>query len=138
MSEQEINKLAKETYELGLHMGEVFVNDKNNSDFMILAIMACIKGIINKPKGNYTLMPVAEFNGDYFMKLRKEKGYTLRQTEDATGISNSYLSQFENGKIKKPSHHVIKTLLDWYNDGISVNKNDLESYNLKDQPPCTP
>jgi len=40
---------------------------------------------------------------------------TLRQVEEATKISNSYLSQLESGKIKKPSFQTIKTLTDYYN-----------------------
>lgn len=132
MSQDEINKLATETYELGLYMGKTFVNNEQSREYMILAISACISGINNpKPSSNYSLMILNDFSGEWFHKLRKEKGYTLRQTEDATGISNSYLSQFETGKIKKPSHHVIKTLLDWYNDGIAITKRDLENYNLK-------
>lgn len=35
--------------------------------------------------------------------LRKLKGYTLMDVEKATGISNAYLSQMENRKIKTPS-----------------------------------
>lgn len=34
---------------------------------------------------------------------RKAKGLTLRQVEAATGVSNAYVSQLENGKIKTPS-----------------------------------
>jgi transcriptional regulator with XRE-family HTH domain len=39
----------------------------------------------------------------------------LRVVEKATGISNSYLSQLENGKISKPSFNTIKRLCDYYN-----------------------
>ncbi len=35
---------------------------------------------------------------------------TLRQIEEATGISNAYLSQLENDKIKKPSANVLYKL----------------------------
>lgn len=35
---------------------------------------------------------------------------TLRQVEEATGISNAYLSQLENDKIKKPSANVLYKL----------------------------
>lgn len=41
---------------------------------------------------------------------RKKNGYTLRQVEDLTGISNAYLSQLETGKIKKPSFEVVVKL----------------------------
>jgi len=40
---------------------------------------------------------------------------TLRQVEDAVGISNAYLSQLENDKIKKPSANVLYKLSTLYN-----------------------
>ena len=40
---------------------------------------------------------------------------TLRQVEEATGISNAYLSQLENDKIKKPSASVLYKLASIYN-----------------------
>jgi HTH-type transcriptional regulator, competence development regulator len=39
---------------------------------------------------------------------------TLRQVEEATGISNAYLSQLENDKIKKPSASVLYKLSSIY------------------------
>lgn len=39
---------------------------------------------------------------------------TLRQVEEATGISNAYLSQLENDKIKKPSANVLYKLASIY------------------------
>jgi len=44
--------------------------------------------------------------------LRRVKGLSLRDVEDATGkaVSNAYLSQLENGKIRKPSPDVLHTL----------------------------
>ena len=51
-----------------------------------------------------------------FAKRRKLKGLTLRQIEEKTGISNAYLSQLENGKIKSPSYDVVKKLNDFYNE----------------------
>lgn len=33
-----------------------------------------------------------------FKKWRKKKGFTLRDLEASTGLSNAFLSQFENGK----------------------------------------
>lgn len=41
--------------------------------------------------------------------------FTLRQVEEATGISNAYLSQLENDKIKKPSANVLYKLASVYN-----------------------
>lgn len=40
---------------------------------------------------------------------------TLRQVEEAIGISNAYLSQLENDKIKKPSADVLYKLSSLYN-----------------------
>ena len=44
--------------------------------------------------------------------LRTAKGLSLREVEEATGkaVSNAYLSQLENGKIRKPSPNVLYSL----------------------------
>jgi transcriptional regulator with XRE-family HTH domain len=44
--------------------------------------------------------------------LRTAKGFSLREVEEATdkAVSNAYLSQLENGKIKKPSPNVLHSL----------------------------
>lgn len=47
-------------------------------------------------------------------EVRSQKGFTLRQVEEATGVSNAYLSQLENGKIKKPSANVLYKLSSFY------------------------
>ncbi len=48
--------------------------------------------------------------------LRTAKGLSLREVEEATGnaVSNAYLSQLENGKIKKPSPNVLHRLAEVY------------------------
>ena len=48
--------------------------------------------------------------------LRMAKGLSLREVEEATGnaVSNAYLSQLENGKIKKPSPNVLHSLAEVY------------------------
>lgn len=48
--------------------------------------------------------------------LRRAKGLSLREVQDATGnaVSNAYLSQLENQKIKKPSPNVLYRLADVY------------------------
>jgi transcriptional regulator with XRE-family HTH domain len=48
--------------------------------------------------------------------LRTAKGLSLRDVEEATGkdVSNAYLSQLENGKIKKPSPNVLHCLAEVY------------------------
>ena len=41
--------------------------------------------------------------GEFLKAARNAKGLTLRDVEKETGISNSYLSQLESGKVKQPS-----------------------------------
>ena len=50
--------------------------------------------------------------GGLLADLRKAKGLSLRQVEEATdkAVSNAYLSQLEKGKIKKPSPNVLHSL----------------------------
>jgi len=50
--------------------------------------------------------------GAVLADLRTAKGFSLREVEEATGkaVSNAYLSQLENGKIKKPSPNVLHSL----------------------------
>jgi len=54
--------------------------------------------------------------GALLADLRRAKGLSLRQVEEATGraVSNAYLSQLENGKIRKPSPHVLHSLAEVY------------------------
>ena len=48
--------------------------------------------------------------------LRKAKGLSLREVQEATGhaVSNAYLSQLEHQKIKKPSPNVLRSLAEVY------------------------
>ena len=48
--------------------------------------------------------------------LRKAKGLSLREVQEATGdaVSNAYLSQLERQKIKKPSPNVLRSLAKVY------------------------
>lgn len=48
--------------------------------------------------------------------LRRAKGLSLREVQDATGgaVSNAYLSQLEHQKIKKPSPNVLHKLAEVY------------------------
>lgn len=48
--------------------------------------------------------------GRYLRTLRESHGWTLRELESATTLSNPYLSQLENGRIKRPSPDVIQRL----------------------------
>jgi len=59
--------------------------------------------------------------GETLKKSRINLGLTLRQIEDASGISNAYLSQLENDKIKKPSANILYKLSDLY----KIELNDL-------------
>lgn len=54
--------------------------------------------------------------GAYLASIRAAKGLTLREVEEATGkdVSNAYLSQLENGKITKPSPHILHSLSEVY------------------------
>ena len=52
--------------------------------------------------------------GDVLKKRREEIKLTLREVEERTGVSNAYLSQLENQKIRKPSPKVLKKLADTY------------------------
>ena len=45
---------------------------------------------------------------------RKNVGLTLRQVEEMTKISNPYLSQLENDKIKNPSVNILSKLSSLY------------------------
>jgi transcriptional regulator with XRE-family HTH domain len=54
--------------------------------------------------------------GALLADLRTAKGLSLREVEVATGkaVSNAYLSQLENGKIRKPSPNVLLSLAEVY------------------------
>lgn len=58
--------------------------------------------------------------GELLKQGRALMGMTLRQVEDATQISNAYLSQLETGKVKNPSMGVVKKLADLY--GLDLSK----------------
>lgn len=45
---------------------------------------------------------------------RIKSGFTLREIEEQTGVSNAYLSMLENGKIKSPSFNVVMKLTEFY------------------------
>jgi transcriptional regulator with XRE-family HTH domain len=50
--------------------------------------------------------------GGLLADLRTAKGLSLRQVEEATdkAVSNAYLSQLENGQIRRPSPNVLHGL----------------------------
>jgi transcriptional regulator with XRE-family HTH domain len=47
-------------------------------------------------------------------QLREIRGYSLRQVEKATGVSNAYLSQLERGDAAKPSPDKLAKLAKFY------------------------
>lgn len=65
---------------------------------------------------------------------RKNISLTLRQVEDFTGISNAYLSQLENDKIKNPSVNILSKLSSLYkvslktllSDGNFIDKKEVK------------
>lgn len=52
--------------------------------------------------------------GSGLRSAREARNLSLRQVEEATGISNAYLSQLENEKVKKPSPHFLHKLAALY------------------------
>jgi len=54
--------------------------------------------------------------GQYLHSIRTDRDMTLRAVEEATNkeISNAYLSQLEQDKIKKPSPNILYTLASIY------------------------
>lgn len=54
--------------------------------------------------------------GQYLASIRTDRGMTLRQVEQLTEkeVSNAYLSQIENDKIKQPSPNVLYALSEIY------------------------
>lgn len=61
-------------------------------------------------------LSAAERLGAYLKNVRVGLGMSLREVEESTQrqVSNGYLSQLENGKIAKPSPHVLHTLASVY------------------------
>jgi HTH-type transcriptional regulator, competence development regulator len=54
--------------------------------------------------------------GEYLRSLREYLKLTLREVQEASEVSNAYLSQLENGKITKPSPHILHKLAAVYNE----------------------
>lgn len=55
------------------------------------------------------MMTSKEF-GQYIRDIRLKKGFSIRQLEVYSGVSNSYISQLENGKKQSPSPDILKKL----------------------------
>jgi len=58
--------------------------------------------------------------GKTLKSTRENVSMTLRDVELSTGISNAYLSQLENDKIKKPSANVLYKLANVYKINLNV------------------
>ncbi len=58
--------------------------------------------------------------GDFLRSARLARKLTLRAAEEATGISNAYLSQLESGKINQPSPNNLHKLSELYGVSYSV------------------
>ncbi len=62
--------------------------------------------------------------GETLKKSRKTIGYTLMAVEELTGISNAYLSQLENNKIKNPSVNILSKLSSTYKVSLKTLLSD--------------
>jgi transcriptional regulator with XRE-family HTH domain len=74
--------------------------------------------------------------GPYLRSARERKGLSLRAVEEATGISNPYLSQLESGKVRQPSPVVLHKLALLF----EVSYKDLlrlAGYPVPDEPPTS-
>lgn len=52
--------------------------------------------------------------GEFLRNIRMSIPLTLREAEEASGVSNAYLSQLESGKISKPSPPFLNKLATAY------------------------
>lgn len=68
-----------------------------------------------------TLLYMEKTVGNILKDQRERKRLTLREVEIQSGISNAYLSQLENDKIKKPSANTLYKLSELF----GVNFDDL-------------
>ena len=59
--------------------------------------------------------------GEELKELRETRGMTLREVEQKSGISNGYLTQLENNKIKEPSPNILYKLSEVYDVPYSLS-----------------
>ena len=73
-------------------------------------------------KNEQLIDPPGKNIGLYLKTLREGKKMSLRAVEEATNkdVSNAYLSQLENGKVAKPSPHILHALANVY--GVEYTK----------------
>lgn len=58
--------------------------------------------------------------GKTLKETRELRSMTLREVEEGSGISNAYLSQLENDKIKRPSASVLYKLAHLYKLELNI------------------
>jgi transcriptional regulator with XRE-family HTH domain len=88
--------------------------------FARLLTLATIGSFFVKSMSDTTSQPSpAEALGLYLKSARTALAMSLRDVEEATDkqVSNAYLSQLENGKIAKPSPHILHALSGTYHIG---------------------
>jgi hypothetical protein len=57
-------------------MSMVFTKQPYDKSYMVLAIAACITQILSgKKPETYSTMPMCDFDGEYFKRLRKASGF---------------------------------------------------------------
>lgn len=61
--------------------------------------------------------------------LRKSRSLTLAQISEEIGVTHSYLSKLESGKIKKPSFENLNTIAKYFNVDLSYFVTDKEELN---------
>jgi transcriptional regulator with XRE-family HTH domain len=61
--------------------------------------------------------------GEFLKKLRIDKGKTINNMQNETGISKSYLSKLENNTKDNPSLDILKKLSNYYNIPFQVFQN---------------
>lgn len=52
--------------------------------------------------------------GDSLRQYRNLRGFTLRKVKKEAGISDGYLNQLEQGKVREPSPHILYKLAKCY------------------------
>ena len=71
--------------------------------------------------------------GDFLRELREKKGVSLKEAEQAIGVSNAYISQLETGTRKKlPEPDRLRSLADYYNVTVQELLAKAGYYELKD------
>lgn len=58
--------------------------------------------------------------GELIAVARECKGWTLRELERASGVSNALISQIETGKVRDPSFNKVVQIMDAL--GVSLDR----------------